>query len=66
MNPVRALRQLAAFRRLIRGEEPQVFVHRHDPERIRATQRRAAREAWLSQQTAAQRQLAAPFFGDIH
>ncbi|MFD3263356.1 hypothetical protein [Phenylobacterium ferrooxidans] len=63
MNPLRVLRTWRLFRRVV-GRGPELFTHRHDPARIRAAQRAAARDAFLSQLPTGQRQLAGPHFGD--
>lgn len=59
----RTLASWLAYRRLFAG--PALFQHRHDPELQRAIQRRAAREAWLSDLPAGERRLAQPTYGDI-
>lgn len=60
---LRAHGRWRAFWRIVRGQ-PEAFVHRNDPVRIRAEQRAAAREAFLSNLPAGQRQLAGLDFGD--
>ncbi|MCX7586570.1 hypothetical protein [Phenylobacterium sp. 58.2.17] len=65
MSPLAALGRLAAFRRVLR-EPPQPFVHRHGQQEVQARQRRAAREAFLSDLPPGQRLLAARSFGDLH
>lgn len=63
MKGPRAHGRWRAFWRIVRGQ-PEAFIHRNDPARIRAEQRAAAREAFLSQLSSGQRQLAGPHFGD--
>lgn len=63
MNPLRALRTWRLFRRVL-GRGPEAFTHHHDPARIQARQRAAAREAFLSQLSPGQRVLAGPDYGD--
>jgi hypothetical protein len=59
-----AIGRWRAFWRSMKGE-PQPFIHRHDPEAVRARQRAAAREAFLSTLPPGQRVLAARQFGDV-
>lgn len=63
MKGLRAHGRLRAFWRIVRGQ-PEAFVHRNDPARIRAEQRAAAREAFLSKLSPGQRVLAGPDYGD--
>lgn len=64
MSTVAALRSLPA--RLFARPAPTPFVHRHDPARVRALQRDAARQAWLETLTSDQRRMALQTYGDIH
>jgi hypothetical protein len=59
-----AIRSLPA--RLLAQPAAAPFVHRHDPARIRALQRAAARAAWLETLTSDQRRMALQTHGDIH
>ncbi len=64
MSPLRAIRRWRTYLRTVRGPWRAAEVRRR-PEQVRAAQMAAARAAFLSSQTAAQRQLGGPIHGDV-